>query len=512
MVSLRRLLTHGYFPKELPPVFTTESFGIAVTDPSAKLPESFSKLPADARLATHNIARVGTLRRTLGIPNPVLFYRLAITIAERWAEISPHYRRSELALSSPKHNNFPWGRAILTPRVDIRFARASSHATVRYLLKADISRFYHSIYTHSIPWALHGKAWSKIRKNRFGPAMGNELDKSSRNAQGGQTLGIPIGPDTSLAIADLILSAVDEQFCRECPRLSGFRMWDEYELGFSTRSEAEAGLAILQEVLGEMELALNSSKTRIIDLPQPFEARWVSEIRNYPFRQSAQGQASDIVGFFDRVFENARLFPTESVVGYAVQRLSGVEILTGNWSLVHDILIQAIIAEPGTFQFVLPTMVRARQRGLPIQTTKLCDAINLTIRSHAPLGHGSEVAWALWATLAFQLHIDADSAQAISRMSDSFVALLALDADANGLIHTGLNTEWWASLMRSDELYQNQWLLAYEANVKGWLPGELGKDHVQNDANFGFLKTMGVSFYESNRRLRVMNDGYQPQG
>jgi hypothetical protein len=40
----------------------------------------------------------------------------------------------------------------------------------------------------------------------------------------------------------------------------------------------------------------------------------------------------------------------------------------------------------------------------------------------------------------------------------------------------------------ADALYDEHWLLAYEANVKGWLPSVSGTDHVAADPNFGFLK------------------------
>jgi hypothetical protein len=50
--------------------------------------------------------------------------------------------------------------------------------------------------------------------------------------------------------------------------------------------------------------------------------------------------------------------------------------------------------------------------------------------------------------------------------------------------------------MSADALYDEHWLLAYEANVKGWLPSVSGTDHVAADPNFGFLKSRKVFFYD----------------
>ena len=35
-----------------------------------------------------------------------------------------------------------------------------------------------------------------------------------------------------------------------------------------------------------------------------------------------------------------------------------------------------------------------------------------------------------------------------------------------------------------------------ERNVKGWLPSSAGADHIASDANFSFLKSSGVYFYD----------------
>jgi Reverse transcriptase (RNA-dependent DNA polymerase) len=137
-------------------------------------------------------------------------------------------------------------------------ARAKTRAVGKYFLRADVTRCYASIYTHSIPWALKGKAWAKT--NRRGSA-GNELDLAIRNGQDQQTLGIPIGPDWSFAIAESVLTAVDNLLTSRINSLSANRFYDDYELAFPTYNEALGAMGILQEALSEYELALNPTKT-----------------------------------------------------------------------------------------------------------------------------------------------------------------------------------------------------------------------------------------------------------
>jgi hypothetical protein len=81
-------------------------------------------------------------------------------------------------------------------------------------------------------------------------------------------------------------------------------------------------------------------------------------------------------------------------------------------------------------------------------------------------------------------------------MENSVVAILALDAMASGLFAGGgLDTSRWQARMTTSDLYEEQWLLAYEANVQGWLASVGQGDHVANDPNFAFLKNLGVRFY-----------------
>jgi hypothetical protein len=57
---------------------------------------------------------------------------------------------------------------------------------------------------------MHGKAASKKDTSSNSPTVNfNKLDWCLRRGQDGQTIGIPIGPDTSRIIGELICSAID---------------------------------------------------------------------------------------------------------------------------------------------------------------------------------------------------------------------------------------------------------------------------------------------------------------
>jgi hypothetical protein len=359
---------------------------------------------------------------------------------------------------------------------------------------ADVLRFYHSIYTHSIPWALHGKATAKA--NHSISLLGNRLDKLLRDGQDGQTLGVPVGPDTSLLIAEIILSQVDAHLSAR-GITNAFRIIDDYEIGVPTLAEAERAVSILQEGLTEYELALNASKTTIRDLPLPCESAFVSELGSFILRTPSKQLVREIIRYFDRTFILAADFRDESVVAFALGRLGKLTLSNEAWPLYQHLLLQCVGTEPSTLPYVIDEFRRYRTTGYTIDTAKLGIALNRVICLNAPLGYGSEVAWAIWGLIEAGLPLQIASATAAAAMSDSVVGLTLLDAIDRGLAPKTTDLSMLASFMNVDDLYGKQWLLAYEANAKGWLPSFGSADHVSKDKFFRALKGAGVTFYET---------------
>jgi hypothetical protein len=151
--------------------------------------------------------------------------------------------------------------------------------------------------------------------------------------------------------------------------------------------------------------------------------------------------------------------------------------------------------EPTSLQQIAAAFARAHAQDCAVNVDELARAIGFVIAQHAPQGHGSEVAWALWMALSFSCTItETRSIQALGRMKDSAVALLALDAYDRDLL-PGLDLSHWSSLMTPNELYGPHWLLSYEARMRNWLGTLGGGDHVTADPAFNFLQQHNVRFY-----------------
>ncbi|EHR7165244.1 RNA-directed DNA polymerase [Vibrio parahaemolyticus] len=502
MTLLETLLAKGYFPKEALPSFTTEQYAKAIADNYDTLPNLFRNNKFISRCGIHNVSRKGTLRRKLGIPNPVSYFRLAEVITENWYDIDKCVRQSHLSLTTPT-SSFSGDRAFDRKYSLSELPELHAHLRSRYkyLLKTDISRFYHSIYTHSVAWTYHTKAVAK--RNRSYSLFGNLVDKCLQDSQDGQTIGIPIGPDSSLVIAESILASIDEQLRLKGIK-SGLRYIDDYYLGFNTLGEAESALTLMQELLNEYELALNPLKTEIIQLPHEFEPLSISEMRSFSFRDTEGGQKSDLIHYFNVAYKSAKEMPTESILKYAVSRVFEVDVTVNNYPIFESFILQCATADSSTIRFVANQLIKYKRKGYELNLEKISQVIRQLALVESSLGHGNEVAYCLWLHLVLNIDISEEVTRSIVPMRDSFVAILLCDCFDKGLIPYTPDFSKYESLMTKDELLGDMWLFVYESLVREWFKPVARQNPVKQHECFSFLLRSNVHFYDASASELVM--------
>lgn len=387
-------------------------------------------------------------------------------------------------------------RAIASSNSDRATSRVYSRVGARYVLKADISQFYSSVYTHTVPWALHSKATAKA-KIRDGSLLGNIIDKELQACQSGQTKGIAIGPDTSLGIAELLLGSIDASINAECKVVGGVRFIDDIELCFSTLSDAEHALIMLEAKLYELELQLNGNKTAIFELPSELESIYVSQLR--PLIPPINGATTfEWIDYFNRAFGLARNHPTEGVLRYAIAALQSVTASRSEWVLVQNLLWQCIALDPGCLRPVIDVLLLNKKRGSHnIDATIASRAINSLILVSAPVCHGSEVVWSIWTCMLLNLTLDDSSQRAIAMMDDGCVAAAAMLAREMNVFHQDFTSALWEGWLVDDCFEQDHWLFAYECYRRDWLPHIVNRSNIIADPAAILFKQLGVTFFDT---------------
>lgn len=491
---LEALLEKGFLPRELPPLFSSATLGY-VGRFTGQLPENLTKVQAVwTQPMHHNLSRVGGLRRRLTIPNPSNYFRLANVFATHNAQLATEWAKSPFSHTRPQYD--PQGlRAIASSASDRAIARAITRVGARYILRADVSQFYSSIYTHTIPWALHTKAIAKARPRDL-TLCGNVIDKELQACQSGQTKGIAIGPDTSLGIAELLLSSIDAKLVSECKIVGGVRFIDDIELSFSTLSDAENALIMLEAQLYERELQLNGNKTAIFELPSELESIYVSKLR--PMIPAYHGASSfEWIDYFNSAFGLARQNPTEGVLRYSIAALKSVTAADGQWELAQSLLWQCIALDPGCLRIVLDVLLLNMEHGGHALDKNIASrAINALVQASAPVGHGSEVVWSVWACMLLGIALSDVSQTVISRMDDGCVATASMRAREVGVFDPGFTSLLWEGWLVDDCFEQDHWLFAYECYRRDWLPHLVNASNIIADPVAKLFKNLDVTFLD----------------
>lgn len=215
--------------------------------------------------------------RPFELIHPLLYVNLINTITEQsnWDTILKRFKRlnrrtqiecmsmpivSENDKSDKANQILEWWKNIEQKSLELGLE-------YKYIYHTDISDCYASIYTHSIPWALHSKRVSKQKKSSL---IGDRIDTQIQAMAFGQTNGIPQGSVLMDFIAEIVLNYADLLLTLKLRKIKKskfkiIRYRDDYRIFVNDLSVAEDIVKNLTEVLMELGLKLNSSKTESFD-------------------------------------------------------------------------------------------------------------------------------------------------------------------------------------------------------------------------------------------------------
>lgn len=519
-MKLDDLVEKGYFPSELPPPFHTEMLAKKLSkiemawnaivsnasgDPNARklLKQRF----CESRWTRYSYAKYGYVRRSLALPNPFHQVKLARSIVDNWSDIETVLNRSSISSSKPVIGPFS-RRALERKNTYSRFLEECLLVSYdsKYEVVTDISRFYPSLYTHAIPWAVHSIPVAKANARDF-TYFGNVLDRDVREGNSRQTFGIPIGPDTSLVLAELVLCTLDEEIERfaKSAKVRVLRHIDDYRIYAKSRGDAEKILRQIQQLLNKYELFINETKTSVSEAPNAYVEDWVTAVRSFDFsidkssriRGQISKQRNVLKDFVSTVLRYSKKHPDKWVVSYSFPYLTNIELYDENWDLYIALMFKLALVEPQ----VLPELARVLvDRAAYVNKPQLRDFIATILIEHVPRGNHSEVSWALWLCKEFNLTLNSQLAEMIFESSDVISIMIALDLRANGLVSSKVSTHEIEKEMTTESLMDENWLLTYEAMCKGWVKVPR-KNPVNQNEYFKILKRHKVSFYDDKRRL-----------
>ncbi len=271
--------------------------------------------------------RFNNVTRLMHIPHPLPYARLCQCISENWAKLSHICENCNSLLKPTEHNNRrlimgeyeDFERVLVMDSEKFRDRRVRLEISMgqSYRVEADISSYFPSIYTHSIPWALVGK--KKAKSNRKSDKWYNKLDKFQRDLKRSETQGVPVGPATSHIISEIILYKIDEALRKEDYQFT--RYVDDYKCYCDTREKAEKFILSLERELRKYLLNLNPRKVLIEELPLGLQDQWVTVLRN-GLLSKQKPSPRDIMNFLDSAIDLQKQYPEANILKYATRALA----------------------------------------------------------------------------------------------------------------------------------------------------------------------------------------------
>ncbi|WP_413527615.1 RNA-directed DNA polymerase [Marinilactibacillus psychrotolerans] len=236
------------------------------------------KKNVDTEPINFNIPKSNYARREYKMTNLYSYLELSFFMVDNKSEFINIFNKN-LQSTSKFFNNLDFNYQF-TKKIEKRLLFGGNN-----LLSLDLSNFYHTLYTHSIPWVVHGKQKSKVNRTT---GFENNLDKIIQHCQYGETYGIPTGSITSRIIAEFYMCHIDLRLHNKGYKYA--RYVDDIQFPYTIDNQREVFMSDFNALCREYNLVLNDKKT---------------EINKFPFENDKQ--KTEIFSYFDDMNKNTKV-------------------------------------------------------------------------------------------------------------------------------------------------------------------------------------------------------------
>jgi hypothetical protein len=521
---LSALVSKGYFPKELPPVFSTRDFGQHVSDildeweakgvyrrksagnvPNTSTKKSNSYLYGldDADSEIVSMPKRGYERRNLHITHPIPHALLSYELAKNWRTVQKWLSRQTFSLDeiriSESYERSIKGINHQTHEAKKAYIAASSD----WLVKTDISRFYPTIYTHSISWATYGKEQVKRNIRLYKGSLADRLDILVRSCNRNQTIGIPTGPETSRVIAEIISSRIDSDFqstMPDIPRECIDRRQDDWFVGVNTLEKAETVLSSITAIYREYGLEINGHKTAIDRIIAASGPPWLSEIGAFLSHRPGPIRGARLSALLSLSLRMQSDFPNEPVINYVLSIVEAHHVASGDIEILESFLLKAAVIAPISMNNICRIILNLQHRTKQVSRQRIASRFAALAERNLENGNLYEVIWLVYTLRGLKMPLRSRKiTELLERTASSALALIVLDMKSKGLCVCPLPTAGWVSQITEATVNSDWiWLLGYEGIRKGWLPDPT---NVLTGPFFQAMASRDVSFYDPTRSV-----------
>ena len=518
------LLSKGYFPKELPPAFTTADFGrhadeIVQAWRTTKLFEkntkslgniqgkrkkrrgsfTYSLRATEAEMIS--IPKRGYERRNLHIVHPLPQALLSMEIGANCRSIQKWLSRETFSADEVRIGS---GFERSLRRINFLLHAEKKQlleATSDWVVKTDITLFYPSIYTHSIAWAAYGKGRVKNKLDTYRGSLADRIDILVRSCNQNQTVGIPIGPETSRIVAGIISARIDKDYCDANLSTGSIdRLQDDWTIGVGSLEEAELVLSTISRLYRNYGLSINGSKTSVDRIVAERRSTWTSEIRTFLSHGNRKLSGMRLEEFLDLVLTLQSQNPSAPIVSYALSVVETKNIDQIDIPKMESFLIKSVVVSPISLDRICRVILDLQNRTRKLSAKRIGERFIWLIESAMEKGHLFEAIWLLYTLRGLKRSVKAQTiCDASAKIQSAAIGLILMDMKSKGLILGKLPIDEWQSQISKESIKSDwTWLMAYEGIRNGWL---LDVHGLMRQPLFKPLFDRKIVFYDARRNI-----------
>jgi hypothetical protein len=456
-------LSRGYLPEVFPPIFSSKKWTANIDAKKIEI-----NLPDfDLNKISYSCTKRGYGRRYFDFVHPASAVATSAWMSRHWNDIEAYCNATGAAPIKMSRLDDEANRSVASCSFDKVLHESKRRLSgARYIVRADVAKYYSSIYTHVIPWALNGKEAAKKDRNAASSSVfANDLDWAIRLGQGNQTKGIPVGPDSSRVVGEVIGSALDRAILEKIGKnhVGYVRNIDDFCIGASDLASAEAILHALQESLRAYELELNDDKTSIKEANTLIDESWIHEL-DLVLESSSKDVVKAIDRAFDRAFHLANSTSSDSSLKYLVRtvdRLTSTDVVY--FKDVEHSIIRSMVSYPHCLDYCVLLFLKQHSLGKANEGL-WSDVIGRELGRHLALSHDHETSWLLTALVGGSIKIGKlEFSPDPNRQVSNTLLFQCLD---DGLIEFDGNA-FLEEVVPDSEVNSN-WLLSNEVVANDW--------------------------------------------
>ncbi len=495
------LLGYGMFSDKLPPCFSSEE--LLKYSKENCLENNFK----NHAYIEYNSTRNTNVPRQLAIPHPESYWSICNSIKKNWSDINKHIGKPYIKFNYAHVRRIKGKKCIFeinyggAERWDKEELILDYALGCRYVVTADISTFFPSVYAHSIPWAVKGKEWAKIHRcaswqNRSGNCQynnqqpcahedcdlwPNDLDIISCSIKDGETNGILIGPHSSNIVSEIILSQVDHELQRQ-NFTKVIRHIDDFEYFAKDENDAKDFLRVLTLELKKYELSLNSKKTRIIPHKEHTSTHWISQLNQFSFPDRKSIGFTSISSYIDYALSLSHENNNFAALKYAIKVVSKMSLSDRAKRVYIKKILQIALDHPYIIPLLEEFVFTFAGGNYDFMDSFLTHLLDRSLVN----GYADSLSFLFYFAIRFKITLGSFDFNKVISLNDCISSLLAYKYSEINSLPVNLFHEVAETILFYSERDQDKfWLFLYEVLPLDKLPDDFLKK----------LKTAGVNFY-----------------